>query len=143
MYMCTSLGGLDGSINESLTSSHSVEIELIRCQSGEIRVLHESLTLWSVVVFDEVRQCAVTKPERDSFPLHILLAHTGNNLYNEDMWLQWNSLIRTDLGHKSVLINEMSLFQGLESTHYRYLVIEVSLRGVLIEKFHYMSMIEG
>lgn len=80
MHKLTSLSRLYSRINQTLSSSHGVEEELCRSQAGEIRVLHKASALGTVVVLDEMWQCAVFEAEGDSFTLHVLLPHHSNNL---------------------------------------------------------------
>ena len=58
-----------------------MEVELVRGQASEVRVLHKALALRTVVILDEVRQSSMPESKRDSLPLHVLLTHTRNNLY--------------------------------------------------------------
>ena len=74
------LGGLYGSVDQSLPTAHCVKVELVRRETGEVRVLNKSFALWTVVVLDEVGQGAVTETEWDSLTLNILLTHTSNDL---------------------------------------------------------------
>ena len=46
----TRLGGFDGGINETLTSSHGVEVELAGRETGQVGVLYESTGLRTVIV---------------------------------------------------------------------------------------------
>lgn len=57
-----------------------MEEELCRCQASQIRVLHKASALRTIVVFNEMWQCAVFEAEGDSFTLHVLLPHHSNNL---------------------------------------------------------------
>jgi len=44
------LGSLDGCIDETLTTTHGVEEELLRRESAQVAVLNEALALWAEVV---------------------------------------------------------------------------------------------
>ena len=81
-------GGLNGRVDETLTTTHGVEVELVRSETGEVGVLHEALALGTVVVLDKVRQGAVTEAEWDSLPLNVLLTNTGNDLQRNIMLSQ-------------------------------------------------------
>ena len=74
------LGRLDGRINQTLTTAHSVEVELGGRQAGQIRVLDEATRLRTVVVLDEVRQSSLPEAERNTFTLDVLLADASDNL---------------------------------------------------------------
>mmetsp|Transcript_44451 Transcript_44451/g.74151 ORF Transcript_44451/g.74151 Transcript_44451/m.74151 type:complete len:329 (-) Transcript_44451:2589-3575(-) len=67
-------------VDQPLATAHGVEEELLRGEPSQVRVFHEPAALRAVVVLGEVRQRAVHKPVRDTFPLHVLLAHAGNHL---------------------------------------------------------------
>ena len=82
----TSFGCLDGGINQSLSASHGVEVELCRSQAGQVRVLYEPPRLRPVIVLDEVRQRAVSEPKRDAFSLDVLLSHARNDLDTVTSW---------------------------------------------------------
>ena len=100
----TGFGGLDGSIDQTLAPSHRVEVELGRRQTGQVRVLDETCSersriiggsvkkllevmcaltsrLGTVVVLDEVRQCAMSEAERNSLSFNVLLPDTRDNLF--------------------------------------------------------------
>jgi hypothetical protein len=51
----TSFSSLNCRIDKTLTTSHSVEEELLRSQSGQIAVLDESLASWPIIVLAEMR----------------------------------------------------------------------------------------
>lgn len=60
----TGLGGLHSSIDETFTISYMVEEGLMRCQAAKIRVLDESRTSLTEIVFREARKRAMTKTKR-------------------------------------------------------------------------------
>lgn len=62
-----------------------MEVELVGRQAGEIRVLHKTLALGTVVILDEVRETSVAETEGNPLPLHVLLPHTGNDLGDVDL----------------------------------------------------------
>ena len=47
----SSLGGFDGRVNKTFTTSHSVKIKLGWSQTGQIGIFNESSGFWSVIVF--------------------------------------------------------------------------------------------
>lgn len=79
------LGGLHSCVNETLATSHGVEVELIWSKSSQVRVLHEAFALRTIIILDEVRQGAVTEAERDTLPLNVLLTHTCNDLQGRNL----------------------------------------------------------
>ena len=88
IQMCgiTSLSSLDSCVNKTLSASHGVEEELCWCQAGQVGVLHKASALRTVIIFNEVRQCAVFETKGDSFTLHVLLPHHSNNLNRRKDW---------------------------------------------------------
>ena len=62
-----------------------MEVELVGCEPGEVRVLHEPFTLGSIVVLDEVREAAMTEAKGNTLPLHVLLTHASDNLGDVDL----------------------------------------------------------
>ena len=57
-----------------------MEVKLGWRQTGKVGVLYESSRLGTVIVFDEMRQSAVSESKWNTFTLHVLLTHTRNNL---------------------------------------------------------------
>lgn len=115
----TSLSCLYGCIDQTLSSSHSVEEELCRCQAGQIRVLHKASALGTVVIFDEMWQRAVFEAEGDSFTLHVLLSHHSNDLkkwFVKGKWVNIKSGPQMLLQCKSLyfLTWEMLIFDPLD-----------------------------
>lgn len=84
LHRLTSLSCLDSCINQTLSASHGVEEEFCWCQAGQVGVLHKTSALRTVVILDEVRQCAMFEAKRDSLTLHVLLPHHSNNLNKEE-----------------------------------------------------------
>lgn len=74
------LSGLDSSINESLSTSHSVEEELLRGEPIQVAVLYEALALRAIVILGEVRESSLVEAEGDSLALDVLLAYASHNL---------------------------------------------------------------
>lgn len=115
----TSLGCLYGCIDQTLSSSHSVEEELCRRQAGQIRVLHKASALRTVVIFDEMWQRAVFEAEGDSFTLYVLLSHHSNDLkkwFVTGKWVDIKSSFHMLLQFKGVycLTWEMLIFDPLD-----------------------------
>lgn len=91
----TSFTGFDCSVNQSLTTSHGVEIELCWSKSGKVGILHKPSTLRTIIIFDEVRKCAVTETKWNPFTFNILLAYHSNNLNMSGKYIgnvSWKSL---------------------------------------------------
>ena len=61
-----------------------MEEEFGGSETGKVRVLYEASGLGTVIVLDEVGQCAMAKTEGDSLTFYVLLTHTGNNLRRGD-----------------------------------------------------------
>lgn len=82
----TSLSSLDSCIDQTLSASHSVEEELGWSQASQVGVLNEASALRTVIILNEVRQCAVFEAKGNSLTLHVLLPHHSNNL-NRGEWM--------------------------------------------------------
>lgn len=109
VHTLTSFTGFDCSVNQSLAASHGVEIELCWCKSCKVGILNKSSTLRTIIIFDEVRKCAVTETKWNPFTFNILLAYHSNNLnmrskYSENVswksWTQWDSKPRETVRKK-------------------------------------------
>ncbi|KAH3663772.1 hypothetical protein OGAPHI_005175 [Ogataea philodendri] len=78
----SSLGSLDSSIDQTFSTCHRVEEELLRSQPSQIRVLNKTLRFGRVVILSEVRQRTISETEIDTLTFHDLLTHTGRHLGN-------------------------------------------------------------
>ena len=76
----TGLCGLNGSIDESLATSHSVEEEFLGSQTCQVAVLDETFTRWAVVVLAKVGQGSLAETEGYTLALYVLLTHTSHDL---------------------------------------------------------------
>jgi hypothetical protein len=52
----TGVCSFDSSIDETFSTAHSMEVEFLWGKTSYIAVGHETLTLWTKVVFTEMRQ---------------------------------------------------------------------------------------
>lgn len=76
----TRLSSFDGCVDQTFSASHGMKEKLSWCETGQIRVLHKTSTLWTIVIFNEVRECAMLETKGDSLTLNVLLTHHSNNL---------------------------------------------------------------
>ena len=76
----TGFGSLDSGIDQTFTTSHSVEEELLRRKSSEVRVLDEATSFWTEVILGEMRKRTVTETHRDTFSFNDLLTDTDRHL---------------------------------------------------------------
>lgn len=113
-HKLTSLSSLYSSIDQTLSSSHGVEKELCRRQAGQIRVLHKASALRTIVIFDEMWQCAMFEAEGDSFTLHVLLPHDSNNLNKCKVNVKLASLLLFNCKCVYSLTCEMLIFDPLD-----------------------------
>jgi len=81
----TSLGSLDSSVNQTFSTTHSVEVKLRWSKSTQIAALDEAFRLGSKVILGEVRQGSLVESEWDSLTFDILLAYTSHDLRNVDV----------------------------------------------------------
>ena len=51
----SSLSSLDSGIDQTLTTSHGVEEELLRCETSEVAILDEALASGTEIILAEVR----------------------------------------------------------------------------------------
>lgn len=119
LHRLTSLSCLDSCINQTLSASHGVEEEFCWCQAGQVGVLHKTSALRTVVILDEVRQCAMFEAKRDSLTLHVLLPHHSNNLNKEErqvecLELQSNPITLMQGGKEDSFTCEMLIFEPLD-----------------------------
>ena len=78
--------GLDCSINETNTTSHSVKEHFIRSESTNKGVFNEPPSTGWIVVFSKMRQSSMFKTVGDTFSFHTLLSQTGQHLRNVNRW---------------------------------------------------------
>ena len=76
----TSFAGFNSSLNQCLTTSHSVEVKLSWSQSSKKGILYKSSTFWTIIILDKVGECTVTETKWNAFAFNILLAYHCNNL---------------------------------------------------------------
>jgi len=84
VFGLTSFSSLDSGINKTLTTSHGVEEELRGSQPGKVGVLDEASRLGAVIVFNEVRQRALTEAEGNALTLNVLLTDASDDLNKND-----------------------------------------------------------
>ena len=95
--LLTSFTGFDSSVDQTLTTSHGMEIELCWCQSSKVGILHKSSTLGTIVIFNKVRKGTVTETKWNPFTFHVLLTYNSNNLQKKQ-WKRWRQRpIQVDL----------------------------------------------
>jgi len=75
-----SLGSLNCGIDETLSTSHCMEVEFLRCQPQHIIVGDESFTIWTEIILGKVRQCSPVEPKWDTLTLYVLLTDTCHDL---------------------------------------------------------------
>ena len=89
-----------------------MEIELCWSKSGKVAILHKPSTLRTIIIFDEVRKCAVTETKGNPFTFNILLAYHSNNLNKSGKYIenvdcksltQWVSKLRETVRKKFLL----------------------------------------
>ena len=78
----SSLRRLDGSVDETHTTTHRVEEELGRSQAGNVRVFDKSTRAWRIVIFAEMRQCTVIESIGHTLAVDTLLSDARNHLGN-------------------------------------------------------------
>mmetsp|Transcript_11451 Transcript_11451/g.22494 ORF Transcript_11451/g.22494 Transcript_11451/m.22494 type:complete len:848 (-) Transcript_11451:1065-3608(-) len=78
----TSLSCLTSSINETFTTTHGVEVELLRGETLEVRVFDETTRLGTKIILVKVRQGTVAETKRNTLTLNVLLTYTTHNLRN-------------------------------------------------------------
>ena len=78
-------GCLDGCIDQTFSTSHGVEEQLLGGQTPQVGVLNKASGLRTQVIFGEVGQCAAGKSEWDTLAFHILLANTSNHLQSDEV----------------------------------------------------------
>jgi hypothetical protein len=76
----TSLGGLTGGINQTLSATHGVEVKFLRGQTIYVAVGDEAFTLRPKIILTEVRQGSTVEAKCDTLSFHILLANTSHDL---------------------------------------------------------------
>jgi len=76
-------------INASFSSSHSMKVEFLRCQSMHIVVLDKAFTLRTVVIFWKMGERSSVETKSNSFAVDILLTHTSHNLANVHVTSFW------------------------------------------------------
>jgi len=76
----TSFGNLDSGVDETFTTSHGVEEELLRSETPKIRVLDETACLGAEIVFSEMGECSMLETERYTSALYRLLTHADRSL---------------------------------------------------------------
>ena len=77
-----SLGGFDGRVDQTLATTHSMEVELSRGEAVQIRVEDEAAGLRAIVVLVEVRERTELEPKLDALALDVLLPNAGDDLRN-------------------------------------------------------------
>ena len=77
-----SLRCFTGSINQTFPSTHGMKEEFLGGQSSQVRIFHKPSTFRRMIIFCEVRQSSVIKPERNALSFNILLSHTSSHLGN-------------------------------------------------------------
>ena len=75
---------LDSRVDEALSSSHSVEVELLRGEAGDVAAGDEALAVGAEVVLAEMRERSPVEPERNSLSVDVLLPDTSHDLGDVD-----------------------------------------------------------
>lgn len=75
-------GGFTGSVDNALSATHGVEVELLRSQSAKEVVGDEALAVGSIVILTVMRQRPSVESKTYSLTFNILLTHTCHDLRN-------------------------------------------------------------
>mmetsp|Transcript_12245 Transcript_12245/g.18981 ORF Transcript_12245/g.18981 Transcript_12245/m.18981 type:complete len:238 (+) Transcript_12245:198-911(+) len=112
-----SIGSLDCCIDQSFSSSHGMEVELLRGQPQEVAAENEALAFGSEVVLTKVGQRSAVEPERNTLASNVLLADTRHNLRDIEL-----TTFGTSSNHVLEAVIRRQIGQGEATRHIKGLL---------------------